>query len=134
SFPLGTVEFTKASDLSAALPKDGFFAAAEVYHADESARFVGIRDCKGNANSTDPKTISCTVGGTVGVGGGGSLALFNFPGNWSGAAGHTINPKSGSNPFDISTPGTNLFASIHPETVTASAEGGTPVSATGCNP
>ncbi len=133
-FPLGIVEFTKDSTLSAALPLDGLLAPKEVYHAVESARFVGIRDCKGDANSTDPKTISCTVGGTVGIGGGQSLALFNFPGNWSGANNHTINPKSGSNPFDISTAPTDLFASILPETVTASANGGTPVSNTGCNP
>ena len=67
----------------------------------EAARFVGIRDCKGDANSTDPKTITCTVGGTVGVGGGKSLALFDFAGNWSGAADKTFNPKSSTGPFDI---------------------------------
>jgi hypothetical protein len=134
-FPLGIVEFTKDSTLSAALPALGFFATGEVYHADESARFVGIRDCKGDANSTDPKTISCAVGGTVAVGGGQSLALFNLPGNWSGAADKTFNPKSSTAPFDIGP--TPLFDEIvftdpnHP--VTASANGGTPINATSCN-
>jgi hypothetical protein len=134
-FPLGIVEFTKDSTLSAALPASGFFASKEVYHADESARFVGIRDCKGDANSTDPKTISCAVGGTVGVGGGQALALFSLPGNWSGAGDKKFNPKSGTGPFDIGP--TPLFDDIvftdpnHP--VTASANNGTPLNATSCN-
>ena len=134
-FPLGIVEFTKDSTLSAALPQDGFFAPGEVYHAVESARFVGIRDCKGDANSMDPKTITCTTGGTVAVGGGKSLALFNLPGNWSGSGDKTFNPKSSTGPFDIGP--TPLFDDIvftdpnHP--VTASANGGTPIDATSCN-
>jgi hypothetical protein len=134
-FPLGIVEFTRDSTLSAALPQAGFFAQSEVYHAVESARFVGIRDCKGDANSTDPKTITCTTGGTVAVGGGQSLALFNLPGNWSGAGDKTFNPKSSTSPFDIGP--TPLFDDIvftdpdHP--VTASANGGIPIDATSCN-
>jgi hypothetical protein len=56
--------------------------------------------------------------------------VFKFEGNWAGATGHTINPKSGSNPFDIITP---LFDRILPETVTATANGGPQVVTTGCN-
>ena len=93
---------------AAALPPARLLRSREVYHADESARFVGVRDCKGDANSTDPKTITCTVGGTVGVGGGQSLALFNFPGNWSGAQTKTFNPKSSTGPFDIGDPHRSL--------------------------
>jgi hypothetical protein len=134
-FPLGIVEFTKQSTLSAALPAVGFFGLGEVYHADESARFVGIRDCKGNANSTDPNTISCTVGGTIGVGGGQSLALFSLPGNWSGSQTKTFNPKSSTGPFDIGP--TPLFNDIvftdQNNPVTASANNGTPLNATSCN-
>jgi len=134
-FPLGIVEFTKDSTLAAALPPVGLFALGEVYHTDETLRFVGLRDCKGNANSTDPKTIACTVGGTVGVGGGQSLALFNLPGNWSGAQTKTFNPKSTTGPFDIGP--TPLFDDIvltdPTHLVTASANGGTPIAATSCN-
>src|SRR5262249_24103912 len=56
--------------------------------------------------------------------------LFTFPGNWSGAINHTINAKSGTNPFDILTP---LFGSILPNTVTASADNGPEVPTIGCN-
>src|SRR5258705_5859426 len=136
-FPLGIVEFTKDSTLSAALPLLGFFATGEVYHADESARFVGIRDCKGDANSTDPKTISCAVGGTVAVGGGKSLALFDFPGNWSGSGDKTFNPKSSTGPFDIGDatmpfPPKSIVNTAE-DPVTASANGGNPIPATSCN-
>jgi hypothetical protein len=136
-FPLGIVEFTKDSTLSAALPELGFFAKGDVYHAVESARFVGIRDCKGNANSTDPKTITCTVGGIVGVGGGQSLALFDFPGNWSGSGDKTFNPKSSTGPFDIGDatmpfPPKSIVNTAE-DPVTASANGGNPIPATSCN-
>ena len=135
-FPLGIVEFTKFSDLSNQLPQDDFFQfVGEVYRGVESLtaltpRSVGIRDCKGDANSTDPSTITCTRGSTVAVGGGDSVALFTFPGNWSGATNHTINPNSGNNPFDIGP--TPLFDSILPETVTASANDGPQVPNNGC--
>lgn len=139
AFPLGIVEFTKSTDLSTQLPQeDPFQSVGEVYRGVESLtaltpRFVGIRDCKGDPVTPpklpDPSTITCVRGSTVAVGGGDAVALFTFPGNWSGAANHTINPNSGNNPFDISTP---LFDSILPETVTASANDGPQVSNNGC--
>ncbi len=136
-FPLGIVEFTKDSTLLAALPQEGFFAQRDVYRTVEAARFVGIRDCKGDANSTDPKTITCTVGGTVGVGGGKSLALFDFPGNWSGSGDKTFNPKSSTGPFDIGDatmpfPPKSIVNTAE-DPVTASANGGNPIPATSCN-
>jgi hypothetical protein len=128
SFPLGIVEFKNKNQLSTELPATATFPIiGEVYRAVESNRFIGVRDCKGNANGT-AFTIACPAGEILT--GGNSLALFTFPGNWAGATGHTINPKSGTNPFTIST---DLFASILPETVTASANNGPEVPNSGCN-
>jgi hypothetical protein len=133
SFPLGIDVSKTDKELSAKFPAVGdFFALKEVYHGNGLGRFVAMRMCKGDANK--PSSIACTVGGDVAVGRFVADAVFKFDGNWSGAGSHTFNPSSGSNPFDIITP---LFAGIensatHP--VTASANGGTPQPATGCNP
>jgi hypothetical protein len=127
-FPLGIVEFENGV-LSTALPAtDAFPTVGEVYRAVNSTRFVGIRDCKGDANSTDPSTIACPVGEILT--GGKSEALFTFEGNWGGAANKKINPKSKINRFDIFTP---LFGSILPNTVTASANNGPEVPAIFCH-
>src|SRR5262245_27502402 len=134
-FPLGTEVYTKLSDRDAQLPPTSFFLAGEAYRAVElstTPRGVGVRDCKGDANSTDPSTIACTRGSTVAVGGGDSVALFTFQGNWAGSAGHTINENGQNNPFDILTAPTSLFANIDPDSVTASANNGPQVNATGC--
>lgn len=130
SFPLGIDVSKTDKELSAKFPAAGPFALKEVYHGDGLGRLVAMRMCKGDANKPS-SSIACTVGGDVAVGGFVADAVFNFDGNWSGAGSHTFNPSSGSNPFDIITP---LFASIDTKTVTASANGGTPVSATSCNP
>ena len=131
SFPLGIDVSNTVKELSAKFPAGGFFAQnGEVYRGHGLGRLVAMRMCKGDANSK-PSSIACTVGGDVAVGGFEADAVFNFAGNWSGAGSHTFNPSSGSNPFDIITP---LFASIDVKTVTASANGGTPVSPTSCNP
>jgi hypothetical protein len=131
SFPLGIDVSKTDKELSAKFPAvSGFFALKEVYHGNGLGRVVSMRMCKGDANKTS-SSIACTVGGDVAVGGFVADAVFNFDGNWSGAQSHTFNPNSGSNPYDIITP---LFASIDATTVTASANGGTPVSPTGCNP
>jgi len=134
AFPLGIVEFNNNNAIANALPPAGFFAQGEVFRAQESNRFVGIRDCKGNPNGL-PSTIVCASGQILT--GGNSLALLNLKGNWSGAAAHTFNPKSGSNPFDISTiDPTDLSGPpliIDPASVVASANGGNPVFPTGCN-
>jgi hypothetical protein len=126
-FPLGIDASKTDKELSAKFPAAGVFALKEVYHGHGLGRLVAMRMCKGDANKTS-SSISCTDGG---VGGFEADAVFNFDGNWSGAGSHTFNPGSGSNPFDIITP---LFASIDVKTVTASADGGTPVSPTNCNP
>ena len=130
SFPLGIDVSKTEKVLSAKFPAAGVFALKEVYHGNGLGRLVAMRMCKGNANSK-PSSIACTVGGDVAVGGFEADAVFNFDGNWSGAGSHTFNPGSGSNPYDIVTA---LFASIDVKTVTASANGGTPVAPTGCNP
>jgi hypothetical protein len=131
SFPLGIDVSKTEKELSAKFPAGGFFVQnGEVYHGHGLGRLVAMRMCKGDANSK-PSSIACTVGGDVAVGGFEADAMFNFEGNWSGAGSHTFNPSSGSNSFDIITP---LFASIDTKTVTASADGGTPVSPTNCNP
>ncbi len=130
SFPLGIDVSKTDKELSAKFPATGLFALKEVYRGHGLGRLIAMRMCKGDANSK-PSSIACTVGGDVAVGGFVADAVFNFEGNWSGAGSHTFNPSSGSNPFDITTP---LFASIDVKTVTASANGGTPVSPTGCNP
>jgi hypothetical protein len=136
SFPLGIDVSKTATALSAKFPApEGLFVkVGEVYRGIGVGRAVAMRMCKGNANSTDPSTIGCTVGGSVAVGGFNADAVFNFDGNWSGANTKTFNPKSGTGPFDIITP---LFDQIdftdpqHP--VTASANGGTPLDAASCN-
>ena len=126
SFPLGIVEFN-AAQLQNELPQTLTFNLGEVYRAVESTRFVGVRDCKGDANSTDPGTIACSTGG------GESLALFTFPGNWAGAQNHTINPNSGNTPFDIVTPLFNLIVIDDPaQPIMATANDGPQVATTGC--
>ncbi len=130
AFPLGIVEFNNNNAIETELPAAPPFLQGEVFRAEELTRFVGVRNCKGPADPTpasiDPTTIQCSVGG------GQSLALVPLAGNWSGATKHTFNPKSGSNPYDIdiSTP---PGISIVPNTVLASANGGNPISPTGCN-
>jgi len=130
AFPLGIVEFNNNHAIEDALPQAGFFATGEVFHAVESNRFVGIRDCKGTANG-QPSTIACSNGEILT--GGNSLALVDLPGNWSGANSHTFNPKSGSNPYDIDISDLPPGVSILPDTVLASANGGNPIRPTGCN-
>jgi hypothetical protein len=128
-FPLGIVEFKTKHDIQVALPATASFQAGEVYRAVRSTKFVGVRDCKGATNSADPSTIVCPV---VVDGGGVAQGLFTFAGNWSGATNHTINPGSGTNPFDIDL-STQPSASILPNTVTASANNGPEVPNSGCN-
>jgi hypothetical protein len=134
AFPLGIIQFNNNNAIANALPQAGFFATGEVFHAQESNRFVGIRDCKGTPNGL-PSTIACSNGEILT--GGNSLALLFLLGNWSGATNHTFNPKSGSNPYDITTTDpTNPSGppvSIDPTTVVASANGGNPIFPTGCN-
>jgi len=131
-FPLGIEVFNTANDVAKHLPATITFPnVGEVYRAVESTRFIGVRDCKGDANGL-PSTINCSVGEILT--GGDSLALFPFTGNWSGAINHTINPNSGNNPFDmLLTP--EDFNSIHflPNTVSASANNGPQVPTNGCN-
>jgi len=135
AFPLGIVEFNNNNFIAAELPATAPFLVGEVFRAEESTRFVGIRDCKGPADPTpasiDPTTIQCSVGGGL------SLALLFLPGNWSGATSHTFNPKSGSNPYDITTTDPTDPSGppviILPGTVVASANGGNPIFPTGCN-
>lgn len=143
AFPLGIVEFNNNNAIAAALPVGPAplpYLQGEVFRAEESTRFVGVRNCKGSADPTpgsiDPTTIECSVGGgpsNVSVGGGESLALVDLLGNWSGANAHTFNPKSGSNPYDIDISTLPPGISVVPETVLASANGGKPISPTGCN-
>jgi len=134
AFPLGIVQFNNNNAIANALPPAGSFATGEVFHAEESTRFAGVRDCKGTANGL-PSTIACSNGQILT--GGNSLALVFLTGNWSGANNHTFNPKSGSNPYDITTidptnpSGPPLI--ILPGTVVASANGGNPIFPTGCN-
>jgi len=134
AFPLGIVQFNNNNAIANALPQAGSFATGEVFHAEESTRFVGVRDCKGTANGL-PSTIACSNGEILT--GGNSLALVFLTGNWSGANNHTFNPKSGSNPYDITTiDPTNPSGPpviIDPGTVVASANGGNPIFPTGCN-
>jgi hypothetical protein len=131
AFPLGIVEFNNNTAIARELPAAPPFLQGEVFRAEELTRFVGIRDCKGPADPTpvptDPTTIQCSVGG------GQSLALLFLAGNWSGANSHTFNPKSGSNPYDIDISILPPGISILPNTVLASANGGNPISPTGCN-
>jgi hypothetical protein len=142
-FPLGIEEFTagqRANQLPATTtgPQVNRFQVGEVFLAVKSTKFVGVRDCKGDPQDAgvppaplpapDPSTINCSVGEILT--GGDAQGLLTFKGNWSGATAHTINPKSGTNPFDILTP---LFGSILPNTVTASANDGPEVPTTGCN-
>ena len=130
AFPIGIVEFNNNNAIATELPAAPPFLQGEVFRAEESTRFVGIRDCKGPADPTpasiDPTTIQCSVGG------GQSLALLFFEGNWSGANAHTFNPKSGSNPYDIDI-SSDPSVIILPGTVVASANGGNPRFPTGCN-
>ena len=129
SFPLGIVEFQNKNELSTELPATAAFLAAEVYRAVESTRFIGVRDCKGDAGGNE-FTIACSVGEIVT--GGNSVALFTFDGDWAGATNHTFNPKSGTNPYDIDI-STQPSAIIEPGTVSASANNGPQVPTTGCN-
>jgi len=125
------VEFNNNNAIANALPPAGFFAQGEVFRAQESNRFVGIRDCKGNPNGL-PSTIKCSVGEILT--GGDAQALFTFTGNWSGAEGHTINPNSGNNPFDmLLTPLDFNGISFVENTVFASANNGPEVPTNGCN-
>lgn len=129
------MEFNNNNAIKTELPAAPPFLQGEVFRAEESTRFVGVRDCKGPADPTpvsiDPTTIQCSVGG------GQSLALLFLTGNWSGANAHTFNPKKGSNPYDIATSDPSDPSGppviILPGTVVASANGGNPIFPTGCN-
>jgi hypothetical protein len=132
AFPIGIVEFNNNNAIQNELPAAAPFLQGEVFRAEESTRFVGLRDCKGPAdptpNSIDPATIQCSVGG------GQSLALLQLTGNWSGAISHSFNPTKGSNPYDIDLstlpPGISVDTGVP---VLASANGGNTIQATGCN-
>jgi len=126
AFPLGIVEFNNNQAIEKELPAAAPFIQGEVFRAEESTRFVGVRDCKGDPNGGS-STIACSVGG------GQSLALLSLGGNWSGANAHTFNPKSGSNPYDIDISTLPPSISILPDTVLASANGGIPIFPTDCN-
>jgi hypothetical protein len=130
AFPLGIVEFNNNQAIAKELPAAAPFLQGEVFRAEESTRFVGVRDCKGDPNG-DSSTIACSVGG------GQSLALLPLTGNWSGATNHTFNPTSGSNPYDITTTDPTDPSGppviILPGTVVASANGGIPIFPTRCN-
>jgi hypothetical protein len=149
AFALGIVEFNNNNAIAAVLPAFPGnpplpYLQGEVFRADEATRFVGVRDCKGTADTTpasiDPTTIQCSSGSggnqSVSVGGGQSLALLFFLGNYSGATSHTINPTKGSNPYDISL-STAPSVIVLPGTVLASAststQSGSPIKPTGCN-
>jgi hypothetical protein len=130
-FPLGLEVFNTANDVAKHLPATGPFSTGEAYRAEESTRFVGVRDCKGDANGL-PSTIACSNGEILT--GGDAQALFTFTGNWSGAEGHTINPNSGNNPFDmLLTPQDFNGIRFLPNTVFASANNGPEVPTNGCN-
>jgi hypothetical protein len=134
AFPLGIVQFNNDNAIKNALPPVGLFAQGEVFHAEESNRFVGIRDCKGDANG-QPSTIACSVGKILT--GGNSLALLPFPGNWSGSGDKTFNPKSSTGPFDIGDatmpfPPKSIVNTAE-DPVTASANGGNPIAASSCS-
>src|SRR5262249_43714072 len=139
AFPLGTEEFTvsqRANQLPATTtgPLVNRFQVGEVYRAVQSTKFVGVRDCKGDPQtippSIDPSTINCSVGEIVT--GGDAQGLLTFGGNWSGSIDKTINPKSGTGPFDILST-VDFLSNILPDTVTASANNGPEVKATSCN-
>jgi len=139
AFPLGTEEFTvsqRANQLPATTtgPPVNRFQVGEVYRAVQSTKFVGVRDCKGDPQtippSIDPSTINCSVGEIVT--GGDAQGLLTFGGNWSGSIDKTINPKSGTGPFDILST-VDFLSNILPDTVTASANNGPEVKATSCN-
>ena len=90
------------SDLATAATRDRHVrVVGEVYRAVESTRFVGIRDCKGDANPQTRSTIACTAVERICRWRPIADALFTFDGNWSGAGAKTFNPKSGTGPFDI---------------------------------
>jgi len=143
AFPLGVVEFNNSTAIAKVLPAGPAplpYLAGEVFRADESTRFVGVRDCKGAADVTppaDPTTIECSSGSggnqVVSTGGGQSLALLFFVGNWSGANAHTFNPTKGSNSYDIDL-STVPNAVVLQETVLASANGGSPIPPKNCSP
>jgi hypothetical protein len=132
-FRLGIDASKDQAALDAKFPVFGILGLDEVYRGFGLGRAVQMRMCKGDANQPS-SSIACTVGGIVAVGGFKADAVFNFEGNWSGADGKTINPKSTTGPFDVVTP---LAADIvlndplHP--VTASANGGSPVVGTSCS-
>jgi hypothetical protein len=129
AFPLGIVEFNNNQAIEKELPAGPPplpYLQGEVFRAEESTRFVGVRDCKGDPNG-DSSSIACSVGG------GQSLALFFFGGNWSGATTHSFNPKSGSNRYDIDISNLPLGTSILPNSVLGSANGGNPIFATNCD-
>jgi len=144
AFALGIVEFNNNNAIAAALPAGPAplpYLQGEVFRADEATRFVGVRDCKGTADTSpltiDPTTIQCSSGGggnqSVSTGGGQSLALRQFLGNWSGATSHTFNPKSGSNPYDIDLSTLSNAISVVASSVLASANGGNPIPSSHCN-
>jgi hypothetical protein len=92
------VEFNNISTLSNELPDTGTsptdFLQGEVYRGVASVHFIGVRMCKGDANSTDPSTIACSVGGFV------ANAVWEFGGNYQATK---YNPGSNSSQFDIIT-------------------------------
>jgi len=140
AFPTGIVKFPNDNFIATTLPPGPPplpYLQGEVVRTDESTRFVGVRDCKGTAAPTpqtpDPTTIDCGSQSAA-TGGGQSLALREFLGNWSGATGHTFNPKSGTNSYDIDLSTLSNAISVDPDSVLGSANGGSPVSPNGrCN-
>jgi hypothetical protein len=133
-FPLGIVEFNSDSQIAKELPATSLYAQGGVYHAEAATGAFGIRDCKGDPDTSLPldqnsaQTIQCSTGG------GEALGLLFLLGNYSGAADHTFNPTKGSNPYDIDISSLPTGTSIDPDSVLASANGGIPIPATSCSP
>lgn len=123
AFPLGVEEWNKQFKIANELPEIFPYKEGEVYFADGSTRFVGLRMCKGDANSTDPSTIRCSAGGVE------SEAQLPFTGSWAGNS-HKYNPVSGLNRFDIIT---SLFDSIDQSTVKFRADAGPIVNPVRCS-
>jgi hypothetical protein len=135
AFPVGIVEFNNNNAIAAELPAGPLplpYLQGEVFRAQESDGFVGLRDCKGPPDPTplaiDPATIQCSVGG------GQAQAVVPLGGSYSGGADHTFNPTKGPNPWDIDISSLPADVSILPNPVFASANGGITVLATGCGP
>lgn len=129
-YPLGNNQSNTLTQLLATWPLiPQLFQEKVLYSATALGRAASMRMCKGPANKS-VSFVDCKVGQASAVGGFVADVMFNVDVGWAGAGDKFFNPVSNTGVTDVITP---LFADIVIDTVTCSANGGTPKPAGSCS-